>query len=74
MSAWQFILSPSSLTHETWLPQCSRCQVSIAQPILEKDAGELIVRCVECNAINVLKLAVINQLMVLTTEIMGWKE
>jgi uncharacterized Zn finger protein len=70
----QFILSPSSRTRKTQLPECSRCQLSIAQPILEKEAGELIVRCVECNAINVLRLAIIDPMAILSLEVTGWKE
>jgi hypothetical protein len=55
-----------------WL--CNRCGVSLAHPIIEKDAVEFIIRCETCNTSNVLKLSVLNRFLAPTVEITGWKE
>jgi hypothetical protein len=64
----QFIRRPSSRTHKTQLPECSRCRLSIAHPVLEKDAGELIVQCVAGDAINLRKRALLDPMTILMLE------
>jgi uncharacterized Zn finger protein len=62
------------MTHNKSLPVCRRCGSPIKQSVIEKDKGDFIVRCLECNVTNILKLTVINRMPELTAEIIGWKD
>jgi DNA-directed RNA polymerase subunit RPC12/RpoP len=62
------------MAYKKLLPACSRCHNPIKQSVIEKDRGDFIVRCEECNVRNILKLTVINKILVLTAEIIGWKD
>jgi hypothetical protein len=55
-------------------PLCTRCRATITHFVIEKDAGEFIVRCAECNAANVLKIILKNYMAILTPELIGWRE
>ena len=51
---------------------CRRCHSPISRPIAEKDAGEWIVRCLDCGTANVLRVTAATKITLPIVEIVGW--
>lgn len=54
---------------------CARCHINtLSGSTLEKLFGEWIVRCPECGAKNLVKTIAINNVVLLTAIIIGWRD
>jgi hypothetical protein len=60
------------MPEKTSMPHCRRCHLPIAHPIVEKVAGEWIVRCLDCGTANVLHLTATSRVALPLFEIIGW--
>jgi hypothetical protein len=54
--------------------KCAHCHNTCFIRRIERDAGDYVAACSSCGAKNVLKIARINQMLVPTVEIVGWRE